>query len=306
MISVDVLLETVDHEPDATRAVAFCLILALAEAEGPSSPTELARIALLRRDPRLDEFSARLPGVLTALVRAGVVKRRGGRLSLPPEVSTAESRRRLVSICERRLAEPVPDAMRAQTLVVFGGRCADCGRQVDPSLLQVGLIIPRSRGGMLSPSNLEAICSACSAQRDLPRIDETAQASDPSPDPACPFCNPGRMPTPVASAGTVFAIGDRNPVSAGHLLVIPRRHTPTYFTMTSLERRDADSLLRYLKNTLERDDPTIQGFNIGANCGELAGQTIFHAHIHLIPRRAGDTARPRGGVRGVIPDRMGY
>ena len=53
-------------------------------------------------------------------------------------------------------------------------------------------------------------------------------------------------------------------------------------------------------------DSTITGFNIGTNCGESAGQTIFHAHLHLIPRREGDTANPKGGVRGVIPDKMGY
>ena len=57
---------------------------------------------------------------------------------------------------------------------------------------------------------------------------------------------------------------------------------------------------------LEKTLGEIERLCIGANCGELAGQTIFHAHIHLIPRRAGDNARPRGGVRGVIPDRMGY
>lgn len=53
-------------------------------------------------------------------------------------------------------------------------------------------------------------------------------------------------------------------------------------------------------------DPTITGFNIGINCGESVGQTIFHAHIHLIPRRDGDTSDPRGGVRGVIPERQKY
>jgi ATP adenylyltransferase len=65
-------------------------------------------------------------------------------------------------------------------------------------------------------------------------------------------------------------------------------------------------LIRILKNRLNQSDPSITGFNIGINCGQSAGQTIFHAHIHLIPRRNGDTPNPVGGVRGVIPDKMCY
>ncbi|NIO19566.1 MAG: HIT domain-containing protein, partial [Candidatus Aenigmarchaeota archaeon] len=73
-----------------------------------------------------------------------------------------------------------------------------------------------------------------------------------------------------------------------------------------LERRDAEGLLRILKNRILRKDQSVTGFNIGSNGGASAGQTIFHAHIHLIPRRDGDTPDPRGGVRGVIPEKMGY
>ena len=64
--------------------------------------------------------------------------------------------------------------------------------------------------------------------------------------------------------------------------------------------------MRILKNRLSDLDNTITGFNIGMNCGESAGQTIFLAHIHIIPRRDGDTPNPTGGVRGVIPDKMCY
>ena len=76
--------------------------------------------------------------------------------------------------------------------------------------------------------------------------------------------------------------------------------------MTEIERRDADALIRVLKNQLSDLDDTITGFNVGMNCGVSAGQTIFHAHIHIIPRRDGDTPNPAGGVRGVIPDKMCY
>lgn len=123
-------------------------------------------------------------------------------------------------------------------------------------------------------------------------------------DPDCPFCDPGKRV--VAENGTVIAIEDRHPVSPGHLLVIPRRHTPDYFSMTPREARDAEKLLRCLRNKIQESDPAVEGFNVGINCGEAAGQTVMHAHIHLIPRRKGDAPDPRGGVRGVIPGKMSY
>jgi ATP adenylyltransferase len=83
-------------------------------------------------------------------------------------------------------------------------------------------------------------------------------------------------------------------------------NNPGYFSMTARERSDAEALILFLREKLLADDPTITGFNIGINCGASAAQTIFHAHIHLIPRRDGDTDDPRGGVRGVIPEWQKY
>jgi diadenosine tetraphosphate (Ap4A) HIT family hydrolase len=76
--------------------------------------------------------------------------------------------------------------------------------------------------------------------------------------------------------------------------------------MTEVERSNAMELIRVLKNQLEESDSSITGFNIGMNSGESAGQTVMHSHIHLIPRRDGDTRNPRGGVRGVILGKMDY
>ncbi|HME69058.1 MAG TPA: HIT domain-containing protein [Myxococcota bacterium] len=67
-----------------------------------------------------------------------------------------------------------------------------------------------------------------------------------------------------------------------------------------------DSLLRWAREEIMRRDTSVSGFNLGINIGKDAGQTIFHCHIHLIPRRAGDVANPRGGVRHVIPGRGSY
>ena len=125
-------------------------------------------------------------------------------------------------------------------------------------------------------------------------------------DPDCAFCKAFEESRVVESLGSVVAIKDRYPVSEGHFLILPKRHTLDYFTMTEWERRDTEKLLLKLRNQIASEDESVTGFNIGVNCGESAGQTIWHAHTHLIPRRDGDTPNPRGGVRGVIPDKMDY
>ena len=122
----------------------------------------------------------------------------------------------------------------------------------------------------------------------------------------CRFCPDCIRPFIVAENNTAWALADRYPVSEGHHLILPKRHVRDWFAMTDREKCDAQALIVELKNKLIASDQTITGFNIGINCGGSAGQTVFHAHIHLIPRRDGDTPDPTGGVRGVIPDRMRY
>ncbi len=122
-------------------------------------------------------------------------------------------------------------------------------------------------------------------------------------DPDCPFCADEVRAHGVAAYGTVLAIPDARPVTEGHLLVITRRHTPDFFTMTDQEKGDLMHLLSVLREQALRSDPTITGFNIGTNCGESAGQRILHAHVHFIPRREGEKARC---VKGVIRNKMRY
>jgi ATP adenylyltransferase len=122
----------------------------------------------------------------------------------------------------------------------------------------------------------------------------------------CPFCGDKISAAMVAEHGSVYAVKDNSPVSEGHHLVIPFRHAADLFSMTREERADAEELICKLRENLLSADASITGFNVGFNCGADAGQTIFHAHIHVIPRRLGDTPNPRGGVRGVIPAKMSY
>ena len=102
-----------------------------------------------------------------------------------------------------------------------------------------------------------------------------------------------------------FVIEDGFPVSPGHLLVISKALKPDFFTLSDAERLELPSAILLAKAWIEaRHAPA--GFNVGMNCGEAAGQTVMHFHCHVIPRYSGDMADPRGGVRGVIPEKQGY
>ncbi|MBU1340119.1 MAG: HIT family protein [Proteobacteria bacterium] len=129
--------------------------------------------------------------------------------------------------------------------------------------------------------------------------------NDLGPSSSCPFCSMDNLNLVIKNK-TVFAIRDSSPVTLGHMLIIPKRHCLEYFEMTRQERCDSHELIEVLQKRILEKDSSVKGFNIGINCGEIAGQTVFHTHIHLIPRRENDTPNPRGGVRGVIPDKMNY
>ncbi len=109
----------------------------------------------------------------------------------------------------------------------------------------------------------------------------------------------------VASNDLAFAIFDRYPVSEGHVLVITKRETPDWWSCTPEERAALMDLVEQVRDLLdERFQP--DGYNVGFNAGEAAGQTVPHMHVHVIPRYGGDMDDPRGGVRHVIPERGNY
>ena len=120
----------------------------------------------------------------------------------------------------------------------------------------------------------------------------------------CPFCNiaAGKI---IASNEYCIAFHDGFPVSPGHTLIIPRRHVADFFDMTEAEVSAMNTLLREVKKRLDSELHP-DGYNIGVNVNAAAGQSVFHVHMHLIPRYIGDTPSPKGGVRGVIPGKMKY
>jgi len=103
-----------------------------------------------------------------------------------------------------------------------------------------------------------------------------------------------------------LVIKDLYPVTKGHTLIIPKRHVPSFFDLTSEEQSSFLQILNSQKEKIRLQDNTVTGFNVGINDGKDSGQTVMHCHIHLIPRRKGDMENPRGGVRGVIPEKQSY
>jgi len=103
-----------------------------------------------------------------------------------------------------------------------------------------------------------------------------------------------------------YAVRDGFPVTSHHTLVIPKRHVLDYFGLTEHEVLAMNQLLQSQRAIIDALDGTVTGFNVGANCGADAGQSVWHCHLHLIPRRLGDVESPRGGVRHVIPAKGNY
>ena len=121
----------------------------------------------------------------------------------------------------------------------------------------------------------------------------------------CIFCN---LPSDriVAEYKYFYVVRDAFPVTDLHSLIITKRHVVSYFQCNQEEINELPLILDTQKTELTLIDDTITGFNIGMNIGEDAGQTVFHFHMHIIPRRKGDTKNPKGGVRGVIPQKQSY
>ena len=125
------------------------------------------------------------------------------------------------------------------------------------------------------------------------------------PNNPCLFCNTIKKEY-IFENNLAYSTFDSYPVSEFHLLIVPKRHLINYFELTNDEIIACNKIILLSKNKIEKMDKTIKGFNIGINCGKVAGQSIMHCHIHLIPRREGDVENPQGGVRGVIPSKQHY
>ena len=125
------------------------------------------------------------------------------------------------------------------------------------------------------------------------------------PNNPCLFCN-SKVSGIALENDLAYASYDTYPVSNLHCLIIPKRHVADYFELSNDEIIACNDLIKIIKKDILDNDQSVKAFNIGSNAGKLAGQSIMHCHIHLIPRREGDVDNPQGGVRSVIPKKQHY
>ena len=304
------------------------MLLELLGRHSPAPAQDVARRILGEDVTQIEYYTERVKRMVgKVLTGNGITAYANGAYSLigAEDLSDAE-RDELQQLCRQRL-----DAFRAQRGVeVFAhrsrnrtaisgsvkyrvltrarGRCECCGAHEHQRALEVDHIIPKNHGGSDDISNLQALCFRCNAgKRDTDTTDfRGVQASYGHRKEGCLFCELEGSGRVLLENELAICIADAYPVTEGHSLVIPRRHIADGMGLHQPEWNAVTQLLGLRRQQLAKGDPSISGWNVGLNSGESAGQTVLHAHWHLIPRRQGDCEQPRGGVRGVIPARQGY
>lgn len=256
----------------------------------------------------------------------GITHKEGDEYSLLGyESLTTEEQKELIRLCDSKIDEyiekrgkniwqhrrvssrAIPGSVRYQVLKRAGTKCESCGIDNSKRAIEVDHIHPVSKGGKSELANYQALCYVCNSQKSNKDDTEFRQYKElfALRDKDCLFCNLPRKRI-IDESELIYVIEDAYPVSKHHLLFIPKRHTPDYFSLEQPEINSISQLLKKHQQRILKKDKTVSGFNIGMNNGEDAGQTIFHCHVHLIPRRKGDIQNPRGGVRGVIPHKKDY
>jgi ATP adenylyltransferase len=232
---------------------------------------------------------------------------------------TAEEVKELINICNDKLEKyidkrgsviwqhrnksraPIPGSIKYQVLKRAHFRCELCGCMDSERALEVDHITPKNLGGEDSINNYQALCFSCNAMKrdhdntDFRELDKTYEHRVDD----CIFCKMEHRRI-IAENNLAYLIFDQYPVTKHHILIIPKRHFSEYFDIYQPELNAIQSLLLKGKEIASQFDNTIKGFNIGINSGQVAGQTVFHCHTHLIPRRENDVENPKGGVRHII------
>jgi ATP adenylyltransferase len=307
------------------------MIRVLLEEGGHASLEKIAQ-ELLRHDrSQVEYYEIRTKQMVgKVLTNNGVVKplRNGNRIvgyELNVDLGDHDNTAHLIDLCDKKLAEFVsargkqiwdhragaggyiPGSVRYEVLKRAKGRCELCGAHETQAALHVDHIIPRAKGGSDEISNFQSLCITCNtSKRDRDDTDfRNVLASYNLRSEECLFCQVDTSRI-VAENELSYAIRDGFPVTAMHTLIIPKRHVADYFELYQPELNAIHQLLASQRRLILDQDKSVTGFNVGVNSGSDAGQTIFHAHVHLIPRRAADVEEPRGGVRGVIPSKQSY
>ena len=296
--------------------------------EGGVASIETLSKKLLIEDKSQQEYYGNITRNMVGRVlnNHGIVQKDGEIFKLRNyETYTEDQRIELIQICQEKLNEYIEKrgkrifehrrksagyisgSIRYNVLKDAKFRCELCGVSADTKALEVDHIIPRNKGGTDDISNLQALCYSCNAMKrdkdstEFRKVKESYEVREEG----CLFCEIQKERI-LDEDNLFYVIRDGFPVTDLHTLVIPKRHVETYFDLYQPELNSCNRMIQKFKQQIEKEDVSVKGFNIGINNGEVSGQTIFHCHIHLIPRREGDVKNPRGGVRGVIPNKQEY
>jgi ATP adenylyltransferase len=305
------------------------MLMTLLENGGSCSDTEIAKNLLARDESQIDYYRNITNNMVGKVLRNhGLVERdkTTKTYTLVDFDSLEENEiKQLIELCHKKLEEfldrrgklvfrhrkksagYISGTLRYEVLKRARFRCELCGISAYEKALEVDHILPRNHGGSDDITNLQALCYSCNAMkrdRDDTDFREIRDSYD-KREKDCLFCEIDKVRI-LAENQLGFLILDGFPVTKLHTLIIPKRHVPTYFELGQAEINACNQLLQHAKGDSQKQDETITGFNIGINNGESAGQTVFHCHIHLIPRRTGDVENPRGGVRHIIAGRGYY
>jgi len=323
-MTFDQLCDFIENKMSMSHIYQPLLIKTLLESGGSSTVRDIALEFLSYDESQIKYYGTVAKNMPIRVLKShGVVEKNKDLVELTAKGLSFSQRQKLKSLCDQRLndflesrglklwdyrllADPVPDSMRYRVLKASNFRCELCGATKNERPLDVDHIIPRSKKGKTEESNLQVLCSKCNRSKGNKDDTDFRQTEFVDEVEDCHFCGGLENDRIVSTNESVYAILDKYPVTPLHHLIIPFRHTNDFFTMTERERSDSNALIRQLKNSIKEQDDSVVSFNVGMNCGEEAGQTVMHSHIHLIPRRKGDTPKPRGGVRGVIPNKMDY
>ena len=323
------LAEFIDRRMRMSHVYQPVVLAALLKNKGRMSETDLAR-GLLQEDLSQVEYYEQIVRNMVGKVlrRHNLIERDSAtrEYSLIGFESLSESEiESLVSQCETKLQEflerrggqpwqhrkkstgYISGTLRYEVLKAAKFHCELCGIAADKKALEVDHILPRNHDGGDEISNLQALCYSCNAMkrdRDDTDFREVRKSFDHTEE-SCPFCNIPEEKI-LAKNSLALAFYDGFPVTEGHILVVPFRHEPSIFELGTAEHRACLDLLQESREALIQKDPLVSGFNVGVNDGASAGQTVFHCHWHLIPRRESDVENPRGGVRNTIPGKGDY
>lgn len=304
-------------------------IKTLLENSGSASAVSIAK-SILEYDASQIDYYEHIVKTMPSkvLLKHDIIEKDGSHYKLSSELKdlTQAEARLLIAYCDEEVAkylmkhgdapfahrntnrEAISGSLRYRILTRAKGRCEACGISSDERALEIDHIIPKNNGGSDDESNLQALCYKCNAQKrdtddtDFHKIKESYTDSDEQ----CIFCNLPADKKIIDENELALAFYDGYPVTQYHTLIIPKRHVADYFDLYQPEINAIQQLVHRQKERLLSIDKSITGFNIGINVGKDAGQSIFHVHVHLIPRRHGDMEDPKGGVRGVIPEKQKY